>query len=238
MRGSAIARTSVALALVLLSVVCSREVTDVLLDEETMTSAGSGAADSDTGIAIIVEPSDGSRPVDGQGEPGDGQEPDRPHFDAMPLLGQLVHAYEERNLQIFDELLSEEYVFIPARDGGAVFPDCAELKWDKATEISVHANLFDPGYLPSTGLPAVDRISCQIVLIDCVPYGMPAEEEWRVDCKGDWVLWSLPHAGKPFAVRHSCEFSLLVGSGPMDSDVPTIRIWREETGTVRFLYSR
>jgi hypothetical protein len=152
------------------------------------------------------------------------------------VLFNLATAYNNRNIQRYDELLDEEFLFYfsnaDVTGGGWTEGEY----WDRAKEINANTNIFNPGY----SRPGVDPVS-DITLTLTYSEG---DDKWTAitpdqgQYPGEtWyekiVTYTLiVQAGDTQYIAQNKQASFVVRAATLEGDeVWRIITWRDDTGT-------
>jgi hypothetical protein len=220
------------------SIGCSREAVGISSDvqrEDPLNAEPSGPPQLLDSLIVIDGPGwiriDSLR-IDENDEETPGEMP-----DPETLMAELAAVYQERDADRLEGLLSSDFRFYPAHVVGATFPSPAEVYWNKETEIDIHRNLFDLGFLGVGDLPRIESVSVTFTCLAMRQASYPRDDAWILDCRGEWELWSLHTKPKPFGYRHVSEFTLVVAPQSEDASEWAIKLWRERPGVGWLLYA-
>ncbi len=110
------------------------------------------------------------------GDGNGGGDINRKNPDA--LINFFVYAYENRDIDLYDEALDDRFIFqlIPADAESCGLPP-TEPWWGKTEELRITGRMFDPNFVPHGDTPKVEAIRA------------------KFSKRGDWSAFGLPVPG-------------------------------------------
>lgn len=111
------------------------------------------------------------------------------HTEALPLLDAFERAWSEKDYDALAALLHEDFVFKPIADDE--FPWIPEGGWNRAIELGVAANMFNPNFISEDTGENIDLIEMSLTVLSqrvvIVDGQSRVEVTTDLDCQ---VLWA------------------------------------------------
>lgn len=101
----------------------------------------------------------------GGGECTDCREP--PRNSVQGAIQLFAFVWEQRRLDLYEQLLHAAYEYIPQDEDAADFPWITpDDPWERTDELGMAANMFNPEFISDETGDAVDSIEMALVIVD------------------------------------------------------------------------
>lgn len=109
---------------------------------------------------------------EGGGGPDNTIAPERTTVDGAIALFEFVWA--EKRIDLYQELLHNEYEYIPQSEDLIDFPWLQGQPWDRTDELGIATNMFDPSFVSSETSETIDTIDMDVSTLSSRPLTEPA----------------------------------------------------------------